>query len=57
MKGNEKIINQLNFLLADELTAMEANLLVEETHIDWIEVQLDQIKQMGIQNYFAQQKA
>ncbi len=27
----------------------------EEDHLDWIEAQLDQIKQMGIQNYLLQQ--
>ena len=27
----------------------------EEAHIDWIEAQQDQIKQVGIQNYLAQQ--
>jgi bacterioferritin len=27
----------------------------EESHIDWIEVQLDQIKQVGIQNYLVEQ--
>ena len=27
----------------------------EEGHIDWIEAQLDQIKQMGVQNYLEQQ--
>lgn len=27
----------------------------EENHIDWIEVQLDQIKQLGIQNYLVEQ--
>ncbi len=34
---------------------LEANLLDEERHIDWIEAQLSQIKQMGIQNYLADQ--
>ncbi len=34
---------------------MEANLTEEEQHIDWIEAQLDQIKQMGIQNYLVEQ--
>ncbi len=34
---------------------LESTLKDEEDHIDWIEAQLDQIKQMGIQNYLADQ--
>jgi bacterioferritin len=33
----------------------ESLLTEEEAHIDWIEAQLDQIKQMGIQNYLVEQ--
>jgi len=34
---------------------LESTLKDEEDHIDWIESQLDQIKQMGLQNYLEQQ--
>ena len=34
---------------------LEAILKEEEEHLDWLEAQLDQIKQMGIQNYLKEQ--
>jgi len=34
---------------------LESNLVDAEGHIDWIEAQQDQIAQMGIENYLAQQ--
>jgi bacterioferritin len=34
---------------------LDSILVEEEAHIDWIEAQLDQVGQMGIQNYLAQQ--
>jgi bacterioferritin len=34
---------------------LESILKDEEAHIDWLEAQLDQIKQMGIQIYLAEQ--
>lgn len=34
---------------------LESILKDEEAHIDWLEAQLDQIKQMGIQTYLAEQ--
>jgi len=34
---------------------LEANLKDEETHVDWLEAQVDQITQTGVQNYLAEQ--
>jgi len=34
---------------------LESILKDEERHVDWTEAQLDQIKQMGIQNYLTEQ--
>jgi bacterioferritin len=43
--------------LADNGTRalLESILKDEEDHVDWIEAQLDQIAQMGIQNYLVEQ--
>ena len=34
---------------------LETILKDEETHVDWLEAQLGMIKEMGVQNYLAQQ--
>jgi bacterioferritin len=34
---------------------LESILTDEEDHVDWLEAQLDQIEQMGIQNYLVEQ--
>jgi len=39
----------------DTKVLLESLLKEEIEHIDWIEAQLDQIKQIGVQNYLAQQ--
>jgi bacterioferritin len=39
----------------DTRVLLESLLKEEIEHIDWIEAQFDQIKQIGIQNYLAQQ--
>ena len=48
---------QLAVELADNGTRelLESILTDEEEHIDWIEVQQDQIKQIGIENYLGEQ--
>jgi bacterioferritin len=41
----------------DEATAemLEHMLVSEEHHVDWLETQLELIKQVGLQNYLAEQ--
>ncbi len=34
---------------------LESILKDEEVHLDWLEAQLDQVEQMGVQNYLAMQ--
>lgn len=61
--AEENAIKQYNegIKLARELAdngsrkLMEENLEQEEEHIDWIEAQLDQIKQIGLERYLIEQ--
>jgi len=54
-KYNEgiKLANELGDNGTKEL--LDSILLDEEGHIDWLEAQMDQIDQMGIQNYLTEQ--
>ncbi len=36
-------------------TLLEEILVAEEDHVDWLEAQMDQINQMGMENYLSQQ--
>ena len=54
LNGFVKVANDLNDAGTREL--FEHILTDEEEHIDYLEAQLQQIKDMGIQNYLAQQR-
>ena len=65
MKGNDEVIQVLQDALSAELTAinqfngsralLEEILKSEEEHIDWLEAQLHQIKEIGYERYLSQQ--
>ncbi len=52
---NEGIRLALELGDAGSRELMEHILVDEEEHIDWIEAQLDEIKQMGVANYLVEQ--
>jgi len=53
LKPDIKICLEVNDDASREL--LEHFVLDEEHHIDWIEIQLHQIEEVGLQNYLAQQ--
>ena len=53
LKPDIKICLEVNDDASREL--LEQFVLDEEHHIDWIEIQLHQIEEVGLQNYLAQQ--
>ncbi|HBC30450.1 MAG TPA: bacterioferritin [Clostridiales bacterium] len=56
IKGYNQAIRLATELGDNDTKVLLESLLKEETeHIDWIEAQMDQINQIGIQNYLAQQ--
>jgi bacterioferritin len=52
---NEGIRTCVEFADNGSRALLESNLQDEETHIDWLETQLDQISQMGLANYLVEQ--
>jgi len=56
IEGYNKAIKLATEVEDNDTKVLLESILKEETeHIDWIEAQLDQINQVGIQNYLAQQ--
>jgi bacterioferritin len=56
IKGYNQAIRLATELGDNDTKVLLESLLKEETeHIDWIEGQMDQINQIGVQNYLAQQ--
>ena len=53
MKSDERVVKNLDALLCDELTAIMQ--YEEDAHVDWLEEQLDQIKQLGVPLYLSTQ--
>ena len=56
IKGYNQAIRLATELGDNDTKVLLESILKEETeHIDWIEAQMDQINQIGVQNYLAQQ--
>lgn len=55
VKGYNKSIRLATELGDNNTKTLLESILKEEKHIDWLEAQLDQIEQIGIQIYLAQQ--
>ncbi|OGC90871.1 MAG: bacterioferritin [candidate division Zixibacteria bacterium RBG_16_53_22] len=55
MAYNKAIEEAVEFLDNGTRELLESILEDEEKHIDWLEAQLDQVAQIGIQNYLSEQ--